>query len=438
MKQSIYNTALYLRLSRDDDNAGESNSIATQRMMLRRYAEQNHLYVVDEYIDDGYSGTNFNRPSFQRMITDIEAGRINCVVVKDLSRFGRNYLEMGMYTEMRFPELGVRFIAVDSGVDSNNQQSTEFTPFLNVINEWYVRDSSRKVRAVLRAKAERGERIGSRAPYGYRKDENDKKKLVVDEEAAVVVRRIFAMCAAGTGPMRIAKELQSEQILCPTAYMYRKYGITHTKLDLGEPYHWSGDTIRVILENEVYLGNTINMRYSTKSYKDKRRIEHPRDECLVFEGTHPALVSTEIWDIVQRVRQNKRGRNNFDEQDKYSGLLVCADCGNAMVLHRSHGRDPSRYHFSCYTYKRRGSDACISHYIRECILDDVVLEDLRQVTVMAREHTREFAEYIGSRQSAEIQREVCRLEKELFTMRRRSTELDTIFKKLYEDVCCKG
>lgn len=426
-------TALYCRLSQDDNTENESNSIQNQKMILQRYASDHHFPNPCFYVDDGYSGASFQRPGFQQMMADMENGEIGIIITKDLSRLGRNQLHTGLYIEERFPMFGVRYIAINDNVDTDSSESNELMPFKNLFNEWYVRDSSRKVRAVLRAKAERGERIGTRAPYGYRKDETDNKKLVVDEEAATVVRRIFAMCTAGTGPMRIAKELQKEQILCPAAYVYQKYGTTHTGLNLDAPYHWSGDTIRVMLENEVYLGNTINMRYSTKSYKDKRRIEHPREECLVFENTHPALVTQEIWDIVQRVRQNKRRRNNFDEQDKYSGLLVCADCGNTLVLHRSHGRDPARYHFSCYTYKRKGSDACTSHYIRECILDDVVLEDLRRVTAMAREHTREFAEYIGSKQSAEIQREIRRLERELTAMRKRSAELDAIFKKLYED-----
>ncbi len=426
-------TALYCRISQDDNTECESKSIKNQRRILQQYALDHHFPNPCFYIDDGHSGANFQRPGFQQMMADMENGEIGIIITKDLSRLGRNQLHTGLYIEERFPMFGVRYIAINDNVDTDSSESNELMPFKNLFNEWYVRDSSRKVRAVLRAKAERGERIGSRAPYGYCKDENDSKKLVIDEDAATIVRRIFAMCAAGTGPMRIAKELQAEQILCPTAYVYYKYGITHTGLNLDEPYRWSGDTIRTILENEVYLGNTINMRYSTKSYKDKRRIEHPREECLVFENTHPALVTRDIWDIVQRVRQNKRRRNNFDEQDKYSGLLVCADCGNTMVLHRSHGRDPSRYHFSCYTYKRRGSDACTSHYIRECVLDDAVLEDLRRVTAMAREHTKEFAAYIGSKQSAKAQREIRRLEKELASMRKRSTELDAIIKKLYED-----
>ena len=302
-----------------------------------------------------------------------------------------------------------------------------------MFNEWYVRDSSRKVRAVLKAKAERGERLGTRAPYGYKKDENNSKKLVVDEEAAAIVRRIFAMCAAGSGPSQIARKLREEQILCPTTYAYRKFGSNHTALNTEKPFHWTSSTVASMLENELYLGNTINMKYSTKSYKDKRHVEHPKEECLVFEGTHPALVTQEVWDIVQRVRQNKRRPTKMNEQNKYSGLVVCADCGATMVLHRAHTMKPTWNNFTCRTYKKEGSEICTAHYIRECVLDEVVLEDLRRVTAMAREHTREFAEYIGGRQSAEIQREICRLERELTAMRKRSNELDAIFKRLYED-----
>lgn len=295
-------------------------------------------------------------------------------------------------------------------------------------NEWYVRDSSRKVRAVLKAKAERGERLGTRAPYGYKKDETDSKKLVVDEEAAAVVRRIFAMCAAGRGPSQIARKLREEQILCPTTYAYQKFGINHTSLNMEEPFHWTSSTVANMLENELYLGNTINMRFSTKSYKDKRRVEHPKEECLVFEGTHPALVTQEVWDIVQRVRQNRRRPTKMNEQNKYSGLVVCADCGSTMVLHRAHTMKPTWNNFTCRTYKKEGSEVCTAHYIRECVLDEVILEDLRRVTAMAREHTKEFAEYIGGRQSAEIQREIRRQERELTAMRKRGGELDAIFK----------
>ena len=233
-------------------------------------------------------------------------------------------------------------------------------------------------------------------------------------------------------PSQIARILKKEQILTPTMYAYTKYGMTHTGLDTQRPYHWSGDTVADMLENEIYLGNTINMKHSSRSYKDKRRVEHPREECLVFENTHPALITREVWDIVQRVRKNKRRLAKMEEQSKYSGLVFCADCGSNMVLHRAHTMSASYNHFTCRTYKKDG-EACTGHYIRECVLDEIVLEDLRRVTSAAREHPEKFAAYIGSKQSAELQREIHRQEKELAAMRKRKAELDVIFKKLYED-----
>ena len=240
------------------------------------------------------------------------------------------------------------------------------------------------------------------------------------------------MCASGNGPSQIARILKKEQVLTPTMYAYTRYGTNHTCLDTAHPYHWSDSAIANLLENEIYLGNTVNMKYSTKSYKDKRRVEHSREECLVFENTHPALITQEVWDIVQRVRKNRRRLTKMEEQNKYSGLVFCADCGSNMVLHRAHTMSASYNHFTCRTYKKDG-EACTGHYIRECVLDEVVLEDLRRVTAMAREHTEEFAAYIGNRQSAEIQREIRKQEKELAAMRKRKMELDAIFKKLYED-----
>ena len=426
-------TALYCRLSQDDNTENESNSIQNQKMILQRYVSDHHFPNPCFYVDDGYSGASFQRPGFQQMMADMENGEIGIIITKDLSRLGRNQLHTGLYIEERFPMFGVRYIAINDNVDTDSSESNELMPFKNLFNEWYVRDSSRKVRAVFRAKAERGERLGARAPYGYRRSEDDRNRLVVDEEAAVIVHRIFAMCAGGMGPSQIARQLKSEQLLCPAVYAYQKFGITHSSMNLETPCDWSESTVAAMLENEAYLGNTVNMRYSTKSYKDKRRITHPREECLVFEGTHPALVTREVWDIVQRVRQNKRRPTKMKEQNKYSGLVVCADCGATMVLHRAHTMKPTWNNFACYTYKKKGKEVCTAHYIRECVLDEVILEDLRRVTAMAREHTREFAEYIGGRQSAEIQREIRRLERELTAMRKRGAELEAIFKRLYED-----
>ena len=433
MNQSnqIRKTALYCRLSQDDGIEGDSNSIQNQKAILQKFAEDHHFPSPCFYVDDGFSGGTFQRPAFQQMISDMENGEIGIIVTKDLSRLGRNQLHTGLYIEERFPMFGVRYIAINDNVDTDSSESNDLMPFKNLFNEWFIRDTSRKIRAVLKAKAERGERLGTRAPYGYRKDPGT-KKLIVDDEAAAIVRRIFAMCASGSGPSQIARILKKEQILTPTMYAYTRYGITHTCLDTAHPYNWSDSAIANLLENEIYLGNTVNMKYSTKSYKDKRRVEHPREECMVFENTHPALITREVWDVVQRVRKNKRRLTKMEEQNKYSGLVFCADCGSNMVLHRAHTMSASYNHFTCRTYKKDG-EACTGHYIRECVLDEIVLEDLRRVTSAAREHPEKFAAYIGSKQSAELQREIRRQEKELAAMRKRKAELDAIFKKLYED-----
>ena len=428
---NLKKTALYCRLSQDDGLEGDSNSIQNQKNILQKFAEDHHFPNPCFYVDDGFSGGNFQRPAFQQMISDMENGEIGIIVTKDLSRLGRNQLHTGLYIEERFPMFGVRYIAINDNVDTDSSESNDLMPFKNLFNEWFIRDTSRKIRAVLKAKAERGERLGTRAPYGYRKDP-DTKKLIVDEEAAAIVRRIFAMCAGGSGPSQIARILKKEQILTPTMYAYTRFGMNHTCLDTAHPYNWSDSAIANLLENEIYLGNTVNMKYSTKSYKDKRRVEHPREECMVFENTHPALITREVWDMVQRVRKNKRRLTKMEEQNKYSGLVFCADCGSNMVLHRAHTMSASYNHFTCRTYKKDG-EACTGHYIRECVLDEIVLEDLRRVTSAAREHPEKFAAYIGSRQSAEIQREIRRQEKELAAMRKRKAELDAIFKKLYED-----
>ena len=433
MNQSnqIRKTALYCRLSQDDGIEGDSNSIQNQKSILRKFAEDHHFPSPCFYVDDGFSGGNFQRPAFQQMISDMENGEIGIIVTKDLSRLGRNQLHTGLYIEERFPMFGVRYIAINDNVDTDSNESNDLMPFKNLFNEWFIRDTSRKIRAVLKAKAERGERLGTRAPYGYIKDP-ETKKLAVDDEAAAIVRRIFAMCASGNGPSQIARILKKEQVLTPTMYAYTGYGMNHTCLDTAHPYNWSDSAIANLLENEIYLGNTVNMKYSTKSYKDKRRVEHSREECLVFKDTHPALITQEVWDIVQRVRKNRRRPTKMEEQNKYSGLVFCADCGSNMVLHRARTMSASYNHFTCRTYKKDG-ESCTGHYIRECVLDEVVLEDLRRVTAMARERPEEFAAYIGSRQSAEIQREIRRQEKELAAMRKRKAELDAIFKKLYED-----
>ena len=432
-KSNQKKTALYCRLSQDDGNQGDSNSIQNQKAILMQYAKDHGFQNPEFYVDDGCSGANFNRPDFQRMITDMENGEIAIIITKDLSRLGRNQLHTGLYIEERFPQFGVRYIAINDGVDTDSAESNDLMPFKNLFNEWYVRDSSRKVRAVLKAKAERGERLGNRSPYGYIANPDRKGRLVVDEEAAAVVKHIFALCAGGMGPTKIANQLRKDNVYTPSVYMYKKYGISGFGINLDDPYNWCADTISKMLENEVYLGHTVSMRYSSKSYKDKRKIEHPREKCIVTENTHQPIISPETWDVVRSVRKDKRRYTRFDEKSIFSGLLYCADCGRKLDSSRGHNMKPSQYNFRCRCYKKNGSKVCTPHYIRECVLEDVVLEDIRIVTHAAREHPEEFAEYIGQKQMAEQQQVIRTLEHAVSSLRKRKNELNTIFRKLYED-----
>lgn len=426
-------TALYCRLSRDDNLDGDSNSIQNQKLILQKYADDNGFPDTRFFIDDGYSGANFNRPAFEEMMEEVENGRVSVVITKDLSRLGRNQLHTGLYIEEIFPSYDVRYIAINDNVDTLYETSNELMPFKNLFNEWHVRDSSRKVRAVFTAKAQRGVRLGTRAPYGYCKNEIKDGPLVVDEEAAQVVRRIFAMCASGLGPSQIARQLKEEKVLSPSMYTYTKYEISHAGLNTERPYNWTSDMVADMLVNMVYLGHTVNMRYSTKSYKDKKKRERPKSDWLIFENTHEALVDQETWDIVQKVRSHKRRRTNMDEQNMFSGLVYCADCGKPMVLHRAHTMKPEQNNFTCRTYKKDGAEVCTAHYIREVALKEIVLETIRRTAEFARSHPEKFAEYIQQKQSSEVAKEIKTAERELSAMRKRDAELDTVFKRMYED-----
>lgn len=426
-------TALYCRLSRDDNLEGDSNSIQNQKLILQKYADENRFQNTRFYVDDGYSGTNFNRPAFEQMMDDMSNGDIAVIITKDLSRLGRNQLHTGLYIEEIFPSNDVRYIAVNDNVDTKYENSNELMPFKNLFNEWHVRDCSRKVRNVVNAKAQRGIRVGTRAPYGYRKGATKDSPLLVDEEAAAVVKRIFAMCAGGMGPAQIAKQLKKECIYSPSMYAYTKFGTSHSGLNAERPYNWTGDMVADMLQNMVYLGHTVNLRYSTKSYKDKKRCERPKSEWLIFENTHEELVDQETWDIVQEVRSHKRRRTNMDEQNMFSGLVYCADCGKPMVLHRAHTMKPEQNHFTCRTYKKDGAEVCSAHYIREVALKEIVLETIRRATEFARSDPERFAAYIQQKQSTEVAKEIRGLERELSTMRKRDGELDVVFKRMYED-----
>lgn len=434
MKQATEKyTILYARLSQDDGSQGDSNSIQNQRMMLEKYAWNNGFENLKFLYDDGATGTNFNRPAFQEVMSLIENGEAATLIVKDMSRLGREYLEVGRLTEIVFPSYGVRFIAMNDGVDSLYGDN-EFTPFKNIINEWYAKDCSKKGRASARIKAESGARVASRPPFGYQKDPADpKRKIVPDEETAPIIKHIFSLCMNGRGPSQIANQLNEEQIPIPAYFYYKKNGVKVTGFDADNPCDWKQSTVARLLENEVYLGHTINLKYTTLSYKNKKRVERPENEQVRIENTHEAIIDKATWDIVQDIRKRKRRRANMAEQNIYSGLIYCKDCGGTMVLHRAHTMDAVKNNFMCSTYKKKGRGCCSGHYIREGQLAEILLDDLRRVTHFARQNEAMFAKHITQKNSAEIRRMIAQTERELETLKCRDTELTALFKRLYED-----
>ena len=425
---------LYGRLSQEDDRAGDSNSIVNQRLLLERYAQTNGFENTIFLADDGYSGTNFDRPSWKKVIEMIERDEVETLIVKDMSRLGREYLQVGQLTELYLPAKGVRFIAINDGVDSLVESSTDFNPIRNWANELHAKESSKKVRAVKKLQAERGERLGGRPPYGYRKRSNDTKEIVPDEDTAPIVQRIFELCTSGKGPNQIARILTNEKVLNASNYYYQKYGTSHRHLDTTRPYSWSGSTVTGILDNKVYLGHMPGLRNTSISYKNKKHILRPESEQVLVENTHEALVTQERWDIVQTVRQHKkRTPKQMDEPNMFSGLVYCADCGKPLVLHRASTMKKTKYNFQCYTFGKRGKGNCSPHHIREMDLMKIVLDDIRRVTHSARTQERQFAQYINQKNSVELRREMNVLQKELDTMRKRNSELSLLFKRLYED-----
>ncbi|MBR0310921.1 MAG: DUF4368 domain-containing protein [Oscillospiraceae bacterium] len=412
----------------------DSNSIQNQRLLLEKYAKEKGFPNTKFIYDDGYSGTNFRRPGWNEVMELVESDQVATIIVKDMSRLGREYLQVGQYTELIFPSYGIRFIAVNDGVDSLYESTNDFVPFRNLMNEFYAKDCSKKGRSAARVKAETGARVGSRPPYGYQKDPDDpKRRIIPDPDTAPIVQRIFALCASGSGPSQIAKLLTSEKVPTPSYAYYAKYGVEIGGANIEEPYNWSGPTVSAILENEAYLGNTVNLKYTTLSFKNKKKIERPQSEQFRFENTHVPLVDVETWKIVQEIRQHKRRRTNMDEQDMFSGLVYCADCGSTMTLSRAHTMKECQYNFTCQNHRKNGKDVCSPHYIRESVLAAVVLDDVRRITHFARQNEVLFAKHIGMKRSKESQREIAALQKRIDAMTKRDAELTALFKRLYED-----
>ena len=425
--------AIYCRLSQDDGSLGESGSIQTQKAILTQYCQEHHMEIVDCYCDDGWSGTNFDRPAFQRMIGDIEAGRVNTVIVKDLSRFGREYAQMGLYIEHYFEEKGVRFLSLAENIDSSQGLNNLVLPFTNVINSLYARQASEKTKAAHRARAKNGMFLGSRAPYGYQKDPNDRHHLIVDPEAAEVVKEIFRMFADGIGYVRMTKILRERNILNPQAYFNQNNPDYYKHSDYWrKPFDWHATSVRAILNNPVYLGKLTFGKTKTKGFFDKRRVPTEESDWIVVEHTHEPLVSQELWDTVHQMMKARRRENSSGHVQPFAGLVKCAGCGSS--LNASYDKKKGKYTgFSCWVYKNYGKQRCTSHAIGWQTLNRLVLEDIRcnaQVAKLAA------ARYVGVLLRTKLEKEkgeTVRAERELKKAEKRIGELDKILAKLYED-----
>lgn len=433
-------TALYERLSRDDDQIGDSNSIVNQKKYLESYAEQRGYTNCQHYTDDGWSGGNFDRPSWKQLIADIEAGKIAHVLVKDMSRIGRDYLQTGFYTEVFFRQHGVHFVAIANSVDSDDQNSNEFAPFLNIMNEWYLRDLSRKQRTAIRVKGESGKPTTNCAIYGYQKDPQDKHRWLIDEEAAAVVRRIFRLTIEGFGPYEIARMLFDDKVEAPAVYFAKRgIGIWKSKEEFPTPYNWSGYIVGQILSKPEYMGDTVNFRSHKASYKDKSSVPNPKEDWLIFENTHEAIVDRETWELAQKLRKTPKRIDTIGEANPLTGLLYCADCGEKMYNHRSRGnaekgKYPSDF-FDCSSYTlahQKRTSACCGHYITTKALRTLILDTIRTVSTFAISNQDEFMEKVRAASQIRQAETVKDAKRKLNKDRKRISELDTIIKKLYE------
>ena len=441
-------TALYERLSRDDELQGDSNSIRNQKAMLEDYAKKNGFENIVHFTDDGWSGGNFNRPGWKHMMAEIEAGRVASVIVKDMSRVGRAYLQVGFYTEVTFREKGVRFIAIANSIDSVNADSGEFAPFLNIMSEWYLRDTSRKVKASHKARGTAGRRLTFTPIYGYRQNPQDKNEWLVDEEAAGVVRRIFKMTIEGKGPCDIARILSEGKVERPSYHMtvrgYAKRGYH----DMEHPYAWSGNTVGHIISKPEYMGHTVNFRTYKDSYKDKRYKFTPPEDWLIFEDTHPAIIDRETWKTAQRCRKTVRRTDSLGEANPLTGLVFCADCGGKMYNHRTPHRTeyrhpngktysrPPKDDYSCSTYSlsnRKFDRQCSQHYIRTAVLRELALCAIREVSGFVKSNEAEFVKQVREESIVRQEEAAKAHRRRIAKEQRRVAELNTIIKKLFED-----
>ena len=421
-------TALYARLSKDDELQGESNSISNQKRILETYARDNGFLNYRFFVDDGWSGANFQRPGFMEMMDCVENGEVKCVITKDLSRMGRNYLQVGMFTEITFPKKGVRFIAINDGVDSA-QGDNDLTPLKNLFNEWMVRDTSRKIKAVFRSKGMSGKPITSQPVYGYLKGEDG--RFIIDEEAAPVVKQIFSLCLAGNGPTKIARMLTEQEIPTPGTLEYRRTGSTR-RYHPGYECKWATNTVVHILENREYTGCLVNFKTEKPSYKVKHSVENPVEKQAIFENHHEPIIDRETWERVQELRKQRKRPNRYDEVGLFSGILFCADCGSVLYQQRYQNATRKQDCYICGSYKKRTRD-CTAHFIRTDLLTAGVTDNLRKVTSYAAKHEARFMKLLIEQNEDGGKRRNAARKKELEAAEKRISELSAIFKRLYED-----
>ena len=421
-------TALYARLSQEDALDGESNSIANQKKILLKYATDNSFPNPTFFIDDGVSGVTFDRPGWNEMIRLAEAGKVKTVIVKDMSRMGRDYLKVGYYTESFFTERDIRYIAINDGVDSDKGDN-DFTPFRNLFNDFYARDTSKKIRAVMRAKGNAGEHLCTNPPYGYMKDPADKKKWIVDEEAAKIVKRIFDLCIAGKGPMQIAKLLTAQHVLTVKAHYAHRDGKPLPE----KPYQWSPKSVAGILERPEYTGCTVNFKTYSKSHKLKKRLHNAPENQRIFPNTQPAIIDEQVFARVQELRENKRRpAKQAERQGLFSGLLYCADCGSKLHFATGKNMTPQQDCYRCSRYKSNTGD-CTMHFIREETLKRFVLQRIFDVTALFFDDAMAFEEAAKKQRFQEAEKEAKKRKREIAQVEKRIAELDRIFKRIYED-----
>ena len=430
-------TALYERLSRDDEMQGESNSITNQKKYLEDYAVQHGFGNIQHFSDDGYSGTNLNRPAFNSLLTEIEAGRVGTVIVKDMSRFGRNYLQVGFYTEMMFPKKNVRFIAVNNGVDSANPADNDFTPFLNIMNEWYAKDTSKKIKAVFKAKMRDGKRVSGAVPYGYYRKPEDKQTLYVDEASASVVRRIFQLACDGMGATAIADTLSEDKILIPSAYARQNHPEDCQCTNYHDPYTWNATTVGYILNRREYLGHTVLGKTTRDNFKTKRKRIANEDELLVFYNTHEAIIDQETYDKAQRMRKRVSPRRNSEKPaHRLSGLLYCADCGSRLAYINSKPKDEKIYDsnqaFRCSRYHNK-YHSCTGHYIKASTIEMLIYQATKRVSQYVLKDEKEFVEQLKAQYELQCEKDNTDDKKELLEAKRRMMDLDDLIKGLYEN-----